>query len=179
MAAPDQARIARIEALAAFRAALIIYISRARQAVDAVGEETRRLRAWIEQEQPRLWQRTLKRGTQQLEQAEAEMFSARMSQFTVDKSSRQQAIRRAQATVREAEEKLVHLRQWLNRFDQITSPCLRQVDSFRGRLFQDLPKAVHALEKMQKALEAYAEVRPSSAPAPAPALADIPSINES
>jgi hypothetical protein len=48
---PQQAKITSVEALDAFRAALIIYLSKARPTLEEVSADVQRTRGWLEGEQ--------------------------------------------------------------------------------------------------------------------------------
>ena len=170
-----QARVTSTEALESFRASLIVFITKARVSVDDVSDEVRRMRSWLQNDQPRLWESEIKKRSKKLEQAQAELQSA---QFAGGRESavmvRQAAVNRAKQAVAEAEDKLRRIKKWSMNYDNATSPIAKKMESFREIVMTDLPKAVAHLDSVQRALEAYAEI---SAPAGSsgPAIASAPS----
>ena len=68
-----QVKVTSIETLDAFRSSLILFLSKAGSAVEEAGDEVRRTRVWLQQEQRMKWEGVLKRQRRQLEQAESEL----------------------------------------------------------------------------------------------------------
>src|ERR1041385_6715294 len=102
----DHAKVTSTEAIEAFRASLILYLSKARPALEEVTSEVVRTRQWLENDQRRFWQREVKERRKKLERVQAELFGAMMSKLTEASAVQQMAVHKAQAAVREAEEKL-------------------------------------------------------------------------
>jgi DNA repair ATPase RecN len=163
----DQAKVTSIDALEAFRASLIVFLTRARRALDDSSEDVRRTRQWVQHDQRQHWENELRRRIKKLEQARQELMSARLA---VQQSSavavRQLAVAKAEREIAEVEAKLGKLKGWAQNFDSRADPLLKRVDGLRLKL-ADLNKAASHLVNLQKTLEAYAESG-ASLPAPAP-----------
>src|SRR5688500_13231401 len=101
-----EARVGSIDAIQDFRAALIRYAERARRALDDVTGEVKRTRGWLESEQRQKWEGEYRRRARHLEQAQQELFSARLSSMRQDKSAQQMAVKKAERMLAEAEQKL-------------------------------------------------------------------------
>lgn len=155
----DQARVASIEALEDFRTALVRYQGRAKQALEDVGGEVKRLREWLAFDRRMHWEGEVRRCTRRLEQAEAELTTARFSALQDDHSAQQMAVKKARRMLEAAEEKLRVTRKWIRDFDSIVEPEGRQLDGLRERLAQDFPKAISAMGETIGVLKEYAEVR--------------------
>lgn len=161
----DQARITSIEALESFRASLIVYLSKARPALDEVCDEVRRTRMWLENDRWSHWQNEVRLRGKELEQAREELSSAQCSNLKVPSMVQQRAVTRAQLALREAEEKLRFLRKWIREFENLTSPQIRQLDQLHTFLTVDMAHAVAVLAQTVRTLDAYAGIAPSIASA--------------
>jgi cell division septation protein DedD len=69
----------------------------------------------------------------------------------------------------EAEEKLQLVKKWNRDFDHLVGPMVKQLETLRTNMSNDLPKAAAHLSQVVRTLEAYANVSPGSASVPAPA----------
>jgi hypothetical protein len=168
----DQAKVTSLESLDSLRAASIIFMTKARTAVDQGSDEVRRARHWLEHDRRLHWESQLKRRTANLHRAEQELLSAKYSEFNDSQIMQRAAVRKAKEAVAEAEDKLRLIKGWLRNFDTSFDPLVRKLDVLRQYLDNDMPKAVAHIVQIQRTLEAYAEVSPLFATAP-PA-ADIP-----
>ena len=74
---PDRAHVTSVDALETFRASLIIYLSKARPALEEVSADVQRTRGWLESEQWPHWEREVRRRGQVLQEAQQALFSAR------------------------------------------------------------------------------------------------------
>src|SRR5690349_17269065 len=97
-----QAKIASVEAIEAFRAALILFVSQARPALEEVSSEVMRTRLWMENDQWRFWQTELRNRQKKLDQAQSELLSAKFSNFQDSTALQQMAVRRARLGVEHA-----------------------------------------------------------------------------
>lgn len=160
----DQVQISSIDALEAFRADLIQYISRARVALEDMEGDVRRTQTWLDTDRTQHWGSQLKHWTKMLHQAEQELYSANLTSPQASNAFQKMAVLKARRKVDEAEEKLMVLKKWRQTFENRTTPLLRQLDPMFHLLGQHLPKGVFALGESIKALQAYSE---KGTPAPA------------
>lgn len=154
----EHAHIASIEALDEFRSRLIVYITKAGQALDEIADEVKRTRQWIETEQRLHWEAQIRTRQKRLEQAKQEMFSAQLSTLRESTTTNEMAVTRAKRALREAEEKLAILKKWLRAFPSMVEPLARKLDKMRNIVATDLPKAVAYLGQLQKTLQGYTEM---------------------
>lgn len=164
----SQAKVTSVEALEIFRASMIVFSSKAHNAVDQVSDEIRRTRTWIQHEKRVHWENEVRRRSRALAQAEQELLSAKMVGLLDNLALQQLAVRRARAACEEAAQKLRNVKRWARDFDSATGPLAKILDSFRGVLAHDFPRGISFLLQAQKTLESYGE---TAAP-PAPARAD-------
>ncbi|MGO9199824.1 MAG: hypothetical protein ACLQM8_04705 [Limisphaerales bacterium] len=166
----QKANVTAVDALEAFRAELVLYISKARPTLEEVSAEVLRTRLWLENEQRTHWENELRRRTRELEQAQQALFSARLSNLCDETSAEVNAYHRAKRTRDEAESKLRILKQWNRDFENRLQPLLKQTEKVHTILTNDLVKAMAYLAQAVSTLNAYAStLPPSAAPGPGPA----------
>jgi hypothetical protein len=152
-----QAQITSVEAIELFRAALIVFTSQARPALEEVSSEGLHTRLWLENDQRRFWEHERRVRSKKLEQAQQELFTARMSQFQDSTSLQLMAVHRAQQAVRDAEEKLTRLKKWGRELENRSAPLLKEIEQLHGFLTAEMPKAVAYLAQVVRALDAYTD----------------------
>ncbi|HXU76213.1 MAG TPA: hypothetical protein VN794_06565 [Methylomirabilota bacterium] len=161
------ARVSSVEALEAFRATLIVYLSKARPTLEEVSAEVMRIKLWLENDQRMFWEAQAKRRLKALEQAQADLFSARISNLREETSAEQVAYHRARRALDEAEDKLRVVKRWNREFDSRAQPLVKQMEKLHTFLAHDLMLAINYLGETAETLHAYAGLQaPSIAPAP-------------
>ncbi|MDB6125704.1 MAG: hypothetical protein JWQ71_4697 [Pedosphaera sp.] len=165
-----EAHITSLDALKAFRANLLIYMTKARPTLEEVNADVVRTRNWVENDQRTLWEGQMKRRTRALEEAQAALFSANMSNLRDATVAEQTAVVKAKQARNAAEDKLRVIKLWNRNFDNRTEPLVKQMERLHSVLANDLPKAVAFLTQTINTLEAYAGiVAPSASGESAPA----------
>ncbi len=154
----DRAQVKSVEAIESFRSALIIFLSKARPALEEMAGEVLRSKHWLQHDQRRLWEGEMKARSKKLERAQAELFSVSMSKFQEVSSAAQLMMHKAKASCEEAEKKITLLRKWDKELDNRAEPLVKQVDQFQSFVTSEMPRAIAYLGEVIKALEAYAEV---------------------
>ena len=165
----EKAHVISVDALESFRANLILYVSRARPTVEEVSSDVLRIRLWLQNDQRLHWEAQLRRRTKELEQAQAALSGARLSDLRGDKTMEQNAVRRAKAALEEAEAKLKRLKQWNREFDSQVQPLVKQLEKLHTVLSNDMLLANAYLTKAITTLAEYAEMAPPSVEAASPA----------
>ena len=160
----EQAKVTSLDALERFRADLIVFITTAHRCVDEAGDEVRRTRQWLQGEGRMRWEGEARRRKRVLDQAEADLYSARLSGLKDRTLVQEEAVRKAKRAMAEAEDKLRAVKKWNRDFDNSADPLVKRLEGMRYYLDHDMPKALAFLVQAQKTLEAYAE---PSAPPPA------------
>ena len=155
----DRAQVTSVEALEAFRSALVIYLSKARPALEEMANEVARAKQWLQNDQRRKWEGEMKTRSKKLERAQAELFSVSMSKFQEVSSAQQLLVRRAKVAVDEAQQKLAMLKKWDHELENRSEPLVKQVDQFQSFVTSEMPKAIATLNNVIRTLEAYADVR--------------------
>ncbi len=172
-----EARVTSIDALEGFRARLIVFIAKANQTLDQVGDEIRRTRSWIQHDQRMHWEGEIRRRERVLGQAEQELMSARMVGLVKDLSPHQLLVRKARHALEEAREKLQKVKVWSRDFDGEADPLVRSLSGLRDYITRDLHSAASYLMQTQKTLEAYGETSSRLAPKNPSSSSDAPSLD--
>src|SRR5215472_1741317 len=107
-----QAKVSSIAAIEQFRSALILFLSKARPSLEEIASEVTRTKNWVQNDQRNLWEKEMKVRGRELERAQAELFSARLSKIQQVSAAQQMAVQRAHRAIREAEEKTRVLKKW-------------------------------------------------------------------
>ena len=159
----QRAQVTSVEALESFRASLILFLSKARPTLEEVSNEVLRTTAWLQNEQRNYWDKQMRLRARELERAQQELFSARLSKLQKPTAAQEIALHRAQRAIREAEAKQQLVKKWSRDLENRTEPLLKQVAQLHGFLTKEMTQAVAYLAQAVKTLEAYAEAGPRSA----------------
>ena len=174
---PESARVSSIEAIAAFRARLLVFLTKSRPALEEVSGEIMRTRLWLQNDQRIHWEGQIRQRAKKLETAQHELYSARLARIREVTTAEQSAVNKTRRALDEAEEKLRTLKRWNRDFDSQVEPLVKQVDKLQTFLVHDLTKAGVHLAQILKSLDAYANAGAPSMPASAPATAASPSAD--
>ncbi|HEX3625461.1 MAG TPA: hypothetical protein VH280_08550 [Verrucomicrobiae bacterium] len=155
----ETAHITSSEAIAAFRAALIVCLSKVRPLLEETSGEITRTRQWVEEDQRRHWDRQFRVSWRKLEEAKAELFNARLSKLQEASSLQTMAVQRADRSVRECETKLALLKKWSRDLDDKTDPLVKQIGQFETFLTTEMPRAIAYLDRVIESIEAYANIQ--------------------
>ena len=160
---PDQADVSSIEAIDAFRSKLIVYLTKARTTIEEANSEVVRTRQWLENDQRTYWMRELRSRKQAMEQAQAELFSARISLVQKVSATQELEVHRAQRAIREVEAKIAVLKQWDRDLENRTEPLTRLIDQLGSFILIEMNQAVANLGMTVKALEGYSSIHTPTA----------------
>jgi predicted nucleic acid-binding Zn-ribbon protein len=176
----ERAQVTSVESLETFRARLVVFLSKARATIEEVTDEIARLRMWLETEQRSRWEGEIKAWRRRLDQAQQELFSARLSKLQEASAAQYLAFHRAQRGLRDAEEKLAVVKKWSRDLPNHAEPLARQVEQLHSFLTVEMARSVAYLNDIIKALEAYAEAGRfvSTGPTPTASAADTPAAPE-
>jgi hypothetical protein len=159
----ENANITSIDAIVAFRAALIIFLTKARPLLEETSGEIIRMRQWLENDQRRHWETQNRKRGRKLEEARAELFNATLSKLQEASSLHYMAVQRAQRAVQESEAKAGVVKKWSRDLEERSGPLVKQTEQFQTFLATDMPRAIAYLDQVIRALEAYASVKQESA----------------
>src|SRR5208337_4751327 len=159
----SQAEVHSIDALKDFRTALALYSEDTLSALGAVEAEVRRTGQWLQQERPCYWQEQIKRRREQVASAKAEVFRRRLQktpEYSPSLSEPMEILRRAEASLQDAEKRLLQVRKWQPLFHQAVLEYHGSIQRIKDLAASDVPRALTVLTRMIDALEAYLRIAP-------------------
>ncbi|MGP0069052.1 MAG: hypothetical protein ACLQGP_36310 [Isosphaeraceae bacterium] len=179
----SQVSVHSVEALKDLRVALALYGEDTLAALGAVGAEVRRTVRWLEQDRPAYWQDQIKRRRELVSQAKAELFRRQLQKrpdHTPAMSEQKENLHKAEASLQDAEKRLIMVRKWQPRLQHAVLEYHASVQRLKDLSATDVPSAVDLLSRLIDALEAYLLVQPPSGsglePAKTRASAEMESI---
>jgi predicted alpha/beta hydrolase family esterase len=172
------AKVTSVEAIDAFKASLIVYLEKAGGVLDDISDDVVRTRTWLQTDRQLHWKNQVRQRARALGQAEQELLTARLSGMPEAIKARRMAVNKAQLELREAEDGLARVKQWIGQYDARVESRAKVVAQLRHSLAHDMRKAVAFLEKAGATLAGYAEIAPPASSAPA-APADAAAMAES
>src|SRR5437762_2045419 len=101
----ERAQVTDVEAIEAFRAKLIVFMSQARASLEEMGSELQRTRSWLENDRREHWNRECRQRSRAVEESEQQLFQAKLSPGQTHTAAQLLAVERARASLRQAETK--------------------------------------------------------------------------
>ena len=161
----SQAAVHSIDELKIFRVALALYGEDALGTLGSVEAEVRRTLRWLQEERPVYWQDQIKRRREQVALARSEVFRRNLQKkadYTPAMSEQKEALRKAEASLQDAEKRLALVRKWQPLFKQAVLEYHASIQRLKDLAAGDVPRAVNLLTRIIDALEAYLRVAPPS-----------------
>ena len=165
VAMSSQAAVHSIDELKNFRVALALYGEDTLGTLGAVEAEVRRTLRWLEEERPAYWHDQIKKRREQVAMARAEVFRKNLQKrpdYNPPMSEQKEALRKAEASLQDAEKRLVMVRKWQPTFRHAVLEYHASVQRLKDMAAGDVPSGVNLLTRIIDALEAYLRVAPPS-----------------
>src|SRR5271155_994051 len=159
----SQAAVHSIDELKNFRVALALYGEDTLATLGAVEAEVRRTVRWLNEERPAYWQEQIKRRGEQVALARSEVFRRNLQKkadYTPAMSEQKEALRKAEASLHDAEKRLALVRKWQPAFKHAALEYHATIQRIKSLAAGDVPSAVNLLTRIIDALEAYLRVAP-------------------
>lgn len=176
----QSARVTSIDALSAFRTALLKFEENVRDALDSLGLQAQRGADWVESDRAAYWPAQERRARDDLQAAQVALERCEMAIRPDDRRScydEKQAVLAARRRLRLCESKIKLIRKWARVVRQEALELSGDLGRLEHYVDQDLPRAVASLENMVQALARYAQAGPSSPPSQPPA-GQTPAVEE-
>jgi hypothetical protein len=161
----SQAAVHSIDELKNFRVALALYGEDTLGTLGAVEAEVRRTLRWLEEERPAYWHDQIKKRREQVAQARADVFRRNLQKkpdYNPAMSEQKDALRKAEASLQDAEKRLVMVRKWQPTLRHAVLEYHASVQRLKDAAAGDVPSGVNLLTRIIDALEAYLQVAPPS-----------------
>ncbi|SRR5579883_956552 len=162
----QSARVNSLDALKALHAALVDYRPDAQEALGAAEIEIRRVFDYL-RDQQKYWLRQVDKRREDVNRARSDLAHARALRQGERSGFVEQeiALNKARIRLREAEEKVTTVKQWLLRLPQDINEYEGPARRLAGMLDADLKQALIMLENKIAALEAYMALQAPEPPA--------------
>src|SRR4051794_25487393 len=157
MANLSSAQVQSVEALAEFKAALVQFRAEVQDAVASLHLDVRRAEEWL-QERRKSWERAVRECYDEVVRAKAELTRRQMvppGDRVPDTSQQEEDLRKAQARLRYAEDRVERCRRWVGLLAQAIEEFEGPVRRMGTRAELDLPKAAGSLERSIQRVEEY------------------------
>lgn len=159
----SQADVRSIDSLKELRVALALYEEDATAALGQVEFEVKRTARWLIEDRPIYWQEQIKRRREQVAMAKSELFRRKLQErpdYAPPMSEQKENLRQAEASLQEAEKRLVMVRKWQPMFNQAVLEYHGSVQRIKDLTATDVPSAVNLLGRLIDALETYLQLAP-------------------
>jgi hypothetical protein len=157
----SQVRVASLDAFLDFRAAYAKFGERSQHALTQVDVEIRRMLDWLGTEQVAFWKGEIRRREDKENEARAALHRKRITAAfgnTAADSEEVHQVRKAQARLREAEEKLKLVKQWYLVIEQEVTEYRGPSQQLKNLLDGAEPRALASLDRMAEVIESYLAV---------------------
>ena len=162
------AHVTSLDAIESFRASLLVYAQKAKVVLDDAADEITRTREWLRADRLPYWEAQVRHRKRKLEDAKAALFRSRTVAIRSLTPGDQAAVHTAKRVLQEAEDKLVKVKQWLNKYDPAVAIPAREIEHLRGLVVGKLPGGAAFLGRAVQKLQTYAETGLGRAPAEPP-----------
>ena len=168
------ANVQSVQTLKDFKNAMITFAEDARNALSGVDMDLRRMRDWLERDQLGYWQAQVKRRTEDLMQARADLHRKKISQQGSDAKSdteQKENLREATRRLHVAEEKVALIKRLIPQLVHAIAEYHSHSQPLGDHLTGGFERSLNSVERMVLALEAYIATTAPSAPRMEPAAA--------
>ncbi|MFG0243568.1 MAG: hypothetical protein ACF8R9_12350 [Phycisphaerales bacterium JB054] len=156
----ERANVGSVEALRAFKPAVVKFAEESQAAISASEISARRTLDWLLRERRPTLQREIRRYQEEIVRARTRMISRAdpMQDNPLPKVDDRLELDAAKRRLRDAEEKLEHVRRWSRQLERALEEYHGAVSQLGWFVRGELGKAVGALEQMGNILESYAQL---------------------
>jgi len=162
----NSAKVGSIDAINAFRVALVKFGEYAYAALTDAESEISRTMVWLENEQRQYWQSQLRKRhdlVTRLKEAVRmkKLFKNAAGQYE-SAFDEEKALKQAMRQLEEAQEKAAATRRWVSKLQKEIHIYKGSVQRFSTAVQSDLPVAISRLERIVRKLEEYVALAPAA-----------------
>lgn len=154
----SQAQVGSVDVFRDFRAVYSKFGDSARNALVAAELEIRRMLDWLEKDQIAYWKAEIRRREEKVNEAATALHRKRITAAFGNVAADSEEIlmlRRAQAKLAQAEEKLKEVKQWYITVEQAIQEYRGPVQQLNNLLDSGVPRALSSLDRMTDVIESY------------------------
>ncbi|MBI2480751.1 MAG: hypothetical protein HYV60_19625 [Planctomycetia bacterium] len=155
----QSANVTSIEAVHAFRTALVKFEEEARESMTTLELEIRRAVNWIEVDRRRYWPVQVKKASEELAQARNALERCQLKYGSDEAPScyeQKKNYERAKRRLRYCEDQVRKVKQWIQTIRQELTVFDGQMARMRLSVDSELPRAIATISNLLNALERYA-----------------------
>ncbi len=163
----NSANVRSVQTLKDFKLTMCNFAEEARSALSGVDMELRRMRDWLERDQLGYWQSQVKKRSEDVMQARADLHRRKISQQgsdAVSDAEQKEALREATKRLRIAEEKVQLVRKLIPFLHHAIDEYHSHSQPLGDHLSGGFERSVLGLERMIGSLESYLALRAPAAP---------------
>jgi hypothetical protein len=153
-----------IDVLQAVREAFVLFSEDASHALGSMDMEIRHCLDWLTHDQRIYWQNEVKRRSEKLSEAKAELHRKQLSQMFGEHahdSEQREGVREAKRRLEEAEDKVEQVQRWLPVVQRAVSEYNGQARPFADILEFEVENSIALLDRMINAIEEYTNIAPA------------------
>jgi hypothetical protein len=173
-----RANVESVDALRAFRRALIKFAEAANVAITEAEADAQGTYRWLESEQRMHWATEVRKASDLVSRCEEALRQKRIfkdsSGRTPSAVDEEKALSKAKRIKEHAEERFENVRRYTPRLNREILLFKGQIQRLATFLASDIPHALASLDKMVGTLEAYTTLAPTEAVSAAPATQPAP-----
>jgi len=161
------ANVLSVQTLKDFKVVMCNFAEEARNSLSGVDMELRRMRDWLERDQLGYWQAQVKKRSEDLMQARADLHRRKISQQgsdAVSDADQKEALREAQRRLRVAEEKVAIVKKLIPFLHHAIDEYHSHSQPLGDHLTGGFERSVFGLERMIGSLEDYLALKAPTAP---------------
>jgi hypothetical protein len=161
------ANVLSVDTLRDFKVQMINFAEDARNSLGGVDMELRRIRDWLERDQLGYWVAQIKKRQEDLMQARSDLHRRKLSQSgsdAVSDADQKEALREATKRLHAAEEKVAVIKKLIPFLHHAIDEYHSHSQPLGDHLAGGFEKSLSILEKMTRALDAYAALKAPTAP---------------
>jgi hypothetical protein len=120
---------------------------------------------WLLQDRPYYWQEQIKKRREAVAAAKSEVFRRQLQKkpdYSPSMSEPMENLRKAEASLQEAEKRLTLVRKWQPLFQQAVLEYHGSIQRIKELAAGDVPRALNLLTRIIDSLEAYVQLAPAA-----------------
>jgi hypothetical protein len=161
------ANVLSVDTLRDFKVQMVNFAEDARNSLSGVDMELRRMRDWLERDQLGYWTAQIKKRQEDLMQARSDLHRRKLSQSgsdAVSDADQKEALREATRRLHAAEEKVAAIKRLIPFLHHAIDEYHSHSQPLGDHLAGGFEKSLAVIEKMTRALDAYAALKAPTAP---------------
>ncbi len=166
----DRARVSSVEALAAFRPALVKFQEETAAALTSAESDAGRTALKLRNQLEPYWKKECRVRREELTRAKGKVSAKQASKSNDERTTvdEKKALEKAKRRLEYAERKLEVTRVWARRLEKEQDEFRSKIGGFKAVVDQQMPRAVFELDRVIRTLDEYLRIKSKAGDAPVP-----------